>query len=336
VTLPTVAVEIGRLEGWTLGTSLLGTDTFLATYAYEEITPWVRSFTIRRGRQHELNRVETGTASVMAINQEGTFNATNTASPFYPDIRPMTPIRIRASYFGGPTDIAGLVAWYDFSDLTTLFQDTARTVPITADGQAIKGVTDKSGVGNHLSEATNGPSYKVAIQNSLSVARFDGTNDQLSATITADTSRTTFIVAKKTAAPSGVNKGLVGMGTASHIFYTNSVGHATSYLFFQNEAAGSTVLTGSTATAWTTVVARLNGLSSLDMYANGGTGVNVNPNDADVGGTAWAIGSRGAGSDPGDYDIAEVLIYNTPLVAADINSVGAFLASKWGLVWTDA
>jgi lysophospholipase L1-like esterase len=42
----------------------------------------------------------------------------------------------------------------DLNDLTSLWQDTARTVAVTAVGQTVKGITDKSGNGNHLNNAT--------------------------------------------------------------------------------------------------------------------------------------------------------------------------------------
>lgn len=40
--------------------------------------------------------------------------------------------------------------WYDPSDLSTLFQDTAGTVPVTASGQSVGLIRDKSGNGLHL------------------------------------------------------------------------------------------------------------------------------------------------------------------------------------------
>ena len=336
MTLPTLTVELGRLTGWILGESLLGTDTTLATYEFDDITDKVLSASIRRGRQHELDRIETGTAQVSLLNQDGAFNAANTSSVYYPNIRPMVPIRIRATVVEAfdPLSITGLVAWYAFDEIGTLFQDTARTTPITADGQIIKGVTDKSGTANHLSEATNGPSYQEGELNALPIARFDGSNDQLSVTITADNSRTTFIVAKKTTSPSGANDALVAMGNSNSILYTNSVTSATALLFFQNQAAGTTTITGTTATNWNIMTVKLTSLSVMDVYANGGTPVNLDPNDVIDGGTAWVLGSRGAGSDPGDYDIAEVLIYNSVLSATDHNAVGDYLADKWALTWT--
>lgn len=44
-------------------------------------------------------------------------------------------------------------AWYDPSDLSTLFQDSAGTVPVTAVGQPVGKILDKSGRGNHATQA---------------------------------------------------------------------------------------------------------------------------------------------------------------------------------------
>ncbi|KUP93875.1 hypothetical protein [Tritonibacter horizontis] len=42
------------------------------------------------------------------------------------------------------------VALFDPSDLSTLYQDAAGVVPVTADGDPVRRVLDKSGNGNHL------------------------------------------------------------------------------------------------------------------------------------------------------------------------------------------
>lgn len=54
-------------------------------------------------------------------------------------------------------------AWYDPSDLSTLWQDTAATVPVTAAGQSVARVDDKSGNGKHLTQGTaaNCPIFQV-------------------------------------------------------------------------------------------------------------------------------------------------------------------------------
>lgn len=46
-------------------------------------------------------------------------------------------------------------AWYDPSDLTTLFQDSAGTTPVTAVEQPVGRMLDKSGRGNHATQATS-------------------------------------------------------------------------------------------------------------------------------------------------------------------------------------
>ncbi|MGB2246149.1 MAG: hypothetical protein ACPH3N_00690 [Alcanivorax sediminis] len=45
-------------------------------------------------------------------------------------------------------------AWYDPSDLTTLYQDSAGTTPVTIDGDPVGLMLDKSGNGNDASQAT--------------------------------------------------------------------------------------------------------------------------------------------------------------------------------------
>lgn len=48
-----------------------------------------------------------------------------------------------------PNEIANLGLWWDFSDNTTTFKDTNRTIPATTTADPVLGVTDKSGSNNH-------------------------------------------------------------------------------------------------------------------------------------------------------------------------------------------
>ncbi|TPJ52711.1 hypothetical protein [Mesorhizobium sp. B2-6-4] len=54
-------------------------------------------------------------------------------------------------------------AWYDPSDLSTLFQDSAMNTPVTANGDPVGAILDKSGNELHLLQATDTarPTYKT-------------------------------------------------------------------------------------------------------------------------------------------------------------------------------
>jgi hypothetical protein len=80
-----------------------------------------------------------------------------------------------------PLDIAGLQLWYDLSDTSTLFQDDAKTTAVTADGDVIGYIADKSLNGYDVSQSVTGnkPVWKAAIKNGLGGGLFNGTSNRL-------------------------------------------------------------------------------------------------------------------------------------------------------------
>jgi hypothetical protein len=87
----------------------------------------------------------------------------------YPNSLPLPYTAGYASLHGGQFNPASLFAageqgaWYDPSDLTTLFQDTAGTTPVTAPGNTVALINDKSGNGNHATQSilASRPTYAV-------------------------------------------------------------------------------------------------------------------------------------------------------------------------------
>lgn len=70
--------------------------------------------------------------------------------------------------------------WYDYSDFSTLFQDSAGTTPVTAVGQPVGRVLDKSGNGNHKTQPTSTarPTLQIDSNNKYYLS-FDGIDDFL-------------------------------------------------------------------------------------------------------------------------------------------------------------
>jgi len=94
-----------------------------------------------------------------------------------------------ASLFAG--GIAG--AWYGPSDLSTLFQDSAGTTPVTTAGQPVGLMLDKSGRANHAVQATaaSRPTY----QTGPARITVDKVDDRLSVTVPAGGFTGTMVLA---------------------------------------------------------------------------------------------------------------------------------------------
>jgi hypothetical protein len=84
---PVITVEIA------FATNPLAAPTWVDVSSYLVSIPL-----IKRGRQHELNRIEAGEAQVVLNNMDRRFDPTNVASPYYPNVLPMRRIRISATF----------------------------------------------------------------------------------------------------------------------------------------------------------------------------------------------------------------------------------------------
>lgn len=88
---------------------------------------------------------------------------------------------------GGPAyDPASLFAngeqgaWYDPSDLSTVFQDAAGTTPVTGAGQPVRRMLDKSGRGNHVTAPNDASRPILRTAGGLWWLEGDGFDDHLS------------------------------------------------------------------------------------------------------------------------------------------------------------
>ena len=75
--------------------------------------------------------------------------------------------------------------WYDPNDLSTMYQDAAGTIPVTAAGQPVGLIKDKSGRGNHAMQTVSA-ARPILQRNATTGAyylAFDGTDDFLQTSV---------------------------------------------------------------------------------------------------------------------------------------------------------
>ena len=129
MTLPAqIAVSFDFTSGATFGFPFtvgdpkygrLGFGTLASTTTPEptvDLTPDVRSITIRRGRNIMRDTFEAGSATVRVLDPNSYFNPQNTSSPYYGFLTPLRKLRISATVGG--------VGYFLFSGYTTDYKYT--------------------------------------------------------------------------------------------------------------------------------------------------------------------------------------------------------------------
>lgn len=174
-------------------------------------------------------------------------------------------------------------AWFDPGDITTLFQDAAGTIPVTAPGQPVGRMTDGSGNNRHATQSTAGkrPIWRIN-QYGYGYLEFDGVDDFM---VTSNMLWSGFNVSKVTASvgllvdPTKVTSGtaictggdptsvngtfLIGApsSTSDHSFYLR--GTSTIQARMANAVIGDDILTGvfdlAQSTKETQLISRLSG-----------------------------------------------------------------------------
>ncbi len=211
--------------------------------------------------------------------------------------------------------------WLD-AGLSPLFQDSAGTVPATADGDPVGYWGDKSGNANHATQATAAArvTLKLAVQNGLPVLRFDGADDRLGTPDLTVTDFTAVFVVRQT----GDNALL---GTAAANTPQLRIGNPADKLMYFDGANFPNSTTLDPAQGNWSALAFVRGGSTVAFYQDDqarGSGASGGAQ------TFNQLGAFFGAVLPLNGDLAAVLFFPVALAAADLTLVFDYLRSRWG------
>lgn len=220
---------------------------------------------------------------------------------------------IRAGGFS-PDQIGGLAHWYDATKLSGL-----------SDGGSVGTWPDEAG-SDDLTQGTGAAqaTYQTGAVNNNPTVRYDGSDDSHTVDF-ADISEpfTIFVGARRLSNPSSDQVILTGLANACAIFDRDA---ADAWAISQGS-----LQTGGTPDGNTHVFSAtfLSGSNPDELRIDATQVIN-----ADSGNTALdglTVGSDIGGGGYGNYDMGEILVYNTDLADGNRGSVESYLAGKWGV-----
>lgn len=231
-------------------------------------------------------------------------------------------------------------AWYDPSDLATVWQDSARTTPGAVD-QPVGALDDKSGNGNHLVQATAGLRPILRRSGALTYIERDGVDDVL-ATAAGFTLQAGWTLAAAASFASGVDtstRGLLTLNSSTTDYFIlgfrQSITEARSAMRGANgvPAVALTTATGGTASypaaTAAVLVSRFQALSH-DIRVDGTTlDTEVSTwNAQSIAGAALRFG--GTAAEPIAANLYAAVALKRIPSAAELASLESWLAEKVG------
>jgi hypothetical protein len=238
--------------------------------------------------------------------------------------------------------------WYDISDASTLFQDSAGTIPVTAVGQTVGKILDKSGNNAHATQAVsaNRPIYRKDASGN-GYLQFNGSSTSL-ATANINFTATSKLVASVGLLVDNPSTGSAGVAVVlggdpntvngsfligapssggDHSFYLR--GTSTIVARVNNIVSGYDVLTGvfdiSQTTKETELITRLNKTQTSNITWTGTTAGTGN-----FGNLPLYLGSLGGSGTYFNGHIYQVIIRGASSTAAELYQIENYIDGKTG------
>jgi hypothetical protein len=219
--------------------------------------------------------------------------------------------------------------WLD-AGLSQKWQDSARTVPVTSDGDPVGAWDDMSGSGRHAVQATAAKraTYKVAIQNGLPVIRFDGVDDWLRATgLPTGAAKAVYLVLVKRSAPSAPALSMVTWSMASLAALIVHSVHGTDWNYYAAPGVNSL---GGNAVDWAQLDFQFASAAAMTPYRNGAAQTPGDPDDSYSTATQADLGVDALGNNATDVDLAAVLHFEAAHTAPQQTLLRNYLKARWG------
>jgi hypothetical protein len=225
---------------------------------------------------------------------------------------------------GGFSPPAGNVLWIDASDISTLWQDTARTIPVTADGQPCFGITDLSGQGNHGYDLYEQGSYNEALTSTKNQCWLFPFSAGVSGALTV------FYVGSQY--DTSVNNGMFGGWENTTSNGDPFMLRAASSIALRVRADALDVISwvGPAINVPSLTTVRGNDSLDFDVWTNG-TMITTTETLRD-----WTVRpsfciGRVRNTFRNRNDVRECLVFNADLTDEQVNYVNSYLIDKWGL-----